>query len=492
MSQQSEEYTGKPLACSLADARDRLAAGEFSATELLDDYVARAAMQRNLNVFITETFDLARAQAGAADARIKAGSARTLEGIPIAIKDNFCTRDILTTAGSKILSNFVPTYESAVTERLFGAGAVCVGKANLDEFAMGSSTETSYFGPVRNPVGEALGLAGLVPGGSSGGSAASVAADLAIAAIGTDTGGSIRQPASFCGIVGMKPTYGACSRRGIVAYASSLDQAGAFGKSVLDVALLLDTMIGHDERDTTSIPDYKPNLEKAAVSGRDSIRLGVIKELIEGETTPQARMIWDKIIDVAGMLSADVREISMPHFSYALPAYYVIALSEASSNLARYDGVRYGYRARDFADLNGMYERTRAEGFGAEVKRRILMGTFSLSSGYYDQYYQKALKMRRLVANDFSAAFENCDVILSPTTPTGAFAAGSHLDDPVAMYLEDAFTVPVNLAGLPALSLPGAKDERGMPLGIQVIGPQKGDACVVQIAAMIEKILKRA
>jgi len=487
VSNSTKDSIDEPRVGSIAEAREQLANGGLTAAGLLDDYIARTKAQRDLNVFISETFELVQAQAEAADARLAAGRPKALDGIPIAVKDNFCTEGVLTTAGSKILENFVPAYESAVTERLFGAGALCVGKANLDEFAMGSSTETSYFGPTKNPLGEALGLANLVPGGSSGGSAAAVAANLALGAIGTDTGGSIRQPASFCGIVGMKPTYGACSRWGIAAYASSLDQAGAFGKSVSDVAILLDTMIGHDARDSTSIPDFKPSLEQAVRKPKDKLRIGVIKDLIEGETTPQARTVWDEILDVAQTLSAEVREISLPHFSYALPAYYVIALSEASSNLARYDGVRYGYRAKNFANLSEMYERTRAEGLGAEVKRRILMGTFSLSSGYYDQYYQKALKVRRLVVNDFQAAFETCDVILLPTAPTGAFEAGSHGADPVAMYLEDAFTVPVNLAGLPALSLPGAKDDRGMPLGIQVIGPQKGDAAVVQAAAMIEQ-----
>jgi len=479
----------EPRAASLADAREKIRAGDLTALDLAADCEARAKARRNLNVFISETFDLAKEQAQEADKRIANKKALALDGIPIAIKDNFCTKGILTTAGSKMLENFVPVYESTVTERLFGAGAVCLGKANLDEFAMGSSTESSYFGLTLNPRGEALGLSNVVPGGSSGGSAAAVAADIALGAIGTDTGGSIRQPASFCGIVGMKPTYGACSRWGIAAYASSLDQAGAFGKSVKDVAILLDAMIGHDPKDSTSIPDFVPELEIASATPREGVRLGVVKELINEETTPEARKVWNKILSLAQAMGADVREVSLPNFSYALPAYYVIALSEASSNLARYDGVRYGYRAKQYDDLTDMYERTRAEGFGAEVKRRILMGTFSLSSGYYDQYYQKALKIRRLVTDDFKAAFQHCDVILSPTAPTGAFEVGSHGSDPVAMYLEDAFTVPVNLAGLPGLSLPGEKDERGMPLGIQVIGPQRGDASVIQIAAMLEKII---
>ncbi|NQX79642.1 MAG: Asp-tRNA(Asn)/Glu-tRNA(Gln) amidotransferase subunit GatA, partial [Hyphomicrobiaceae bacterium] len=405
--------------------------------------------------------------------------------------DNFCTKGVLTTAGSRILKNFVPPYESVVTEQLFNSGIVCVGKTNLDEFAMGSSTETSYFGPTKNPIGEKLGLVNLTPGGSSGGSAAAVAANFVLGAIGTDTGGSIRQPASYCGIVGMKPTYGACSRWGIVAYASSLDQAGAFGNSVKDVAILLDSMIGYDSKDSTSIPNFTPCLEQAAETNLDQLRIGVISELVAGKATADICKIWDKIQDISSMLSAEIVEISMPYISYALPAYYVIALSEASSNLARYDGVRYGYRAKNFSDLTEMYAHTRAEGFGAEVKKRILMGTFSLSSGYYDQFYQKALKVRQLVSNNFRDAFDKCDVILSPTTPTGAFALGTHESDPVSMYQEDIFTVPINLAGLPALSLPGAKDSRGMPLGIQVIGPQKGDASVVRVAATIEQIISK-
>ena len=474
---------------TLAELRRRLHAGEVSAKEVLAGATKQANTKRDLNIFITQTSDLAADQAEAADKRIAANEPRALDGIPLAVKDNFCTNGVLTTAGSHILGNFVPTYDSTITERLFAAGAVCVGKANLDEFAMGSSTENSHFGPSKNPVGEDLGLPNLAPGGSSGGSAAAVAAGIVPGAIGTDTGGSIRQPASFCGIVGMKPTYGACSRWGIAAYASSLDQAGAFGQTVEDVAIVLDAMIGYDQKDSTSLADFKPALEQAAKSPRDKLQIGVIKELIDGDATPEARSVWDKILATADTLGAEVREIKLPRFSHALPAYYVIALSEASSNLSRYDGVRYGHRASQFADLTEMYERTRAEGFGAEVKRRILMGTFSLSSGYYDQYFQKALKVRRLVSNDFAAAFEQCDVILSPTTPTGAFEIGSHEDDPIAMYLEDALTVPVNLAGLPGLSLPAAVDDRGMPLGMQVIGPQKGDATVVQVASMIEAAL---
>ncbi len=479
-----------PSAPTIAEARRKLRDRELSAAELCEHYIARAIEHRDLNVYLTETFDRAREQAAASDARLAAGEARALDGIPLAVKDNYCTEGIRTTAGSRILDNFVPTYESTITRRLFDAGGVLIGKANLDEFAMGSSTETSHYGPTKNPVGESLGLDNLSPGGSSGGSAAAVAGGLALGAIGSDTGGSIRQPASFCGIVGMKPTYGACSRWGIVAYASSLDQAGAFGHTVEDVAIVLDQMIGHDAADSTSIPDFSPNLEAAAKEPGDKLRLGVVKDLIDGETTAEARAVWDKILDIAKSLNADVHEINLPNFSHALPAYYVIALSEASSNLSRYDGARYGHRAAQFADLTEMYERTRAEGFGAEVKRRILMGTFSLSSGYYDQYYQKARKVRRLVADDFQAAFAHCDVILSPTAPTGAFEIGAHGGDPVAMYLEDAFTVPVNLAGLPALSLPACTDDRGMPLGIQVIGPQLGDAAVVEAGARIEAALR--
>jgi len=336
----TEVSIDKPPVSSIAEARDLLASGDLGAIQLLDNFISRTKARRDLNAFITETFALAQTQAEAANARLAAGKALALDGIPIAVKDNFCTQGVRTTAGSKILEDFVPPYESGVTEKLFGAGALCIGKTNLDEFAMGSSTETSYFGATRNPLGEALGLANIVPGGSSGGSAAAVAANLALGAIGTETGGSIRQPASFCGIVGMKPTYGACSRWGIAAYASSLDQAGAFGACVQDVAILLDAMIGHDKRDSTSIADFVPGLETAAQTPKDNLRIGVIEELIAGDTTPQARAVWDRILEVAQTLSAEVHEISLPNFSYALPAYYVIALSEASSNLARYDGVR--------------------------------------------------------------------------------------------------------------------------------------------------------
>ncbi|MEN2494389.1 MAG: Glutamyl-tRNA(Gln) amidotransferase subunit A [Hyphomicrobiaceae bacterium hypho_1] len=474
---------------SIAQARNKLICGDLTASMLLEHCLTLSKTSSDLNVFITETFGTAQKKAELADVNLIDGKAAALNGIPIAVKDNFCTKGVLTTAGSKTLENFVPTYESGVSERLFDAGAICIGKTNLDEFAMGSSTETSYFGPTKNPFGLKLNMPNLTPGGSSGGSAAAVAANLVLGAIGTDTGGSIRQPASFCGIVGMKPTYGACSRWGIIAYASSLDQAGAFGKSVNDVAALLDIMIGHDQRDSTSIPNFQPGLEQAVKTPLHSLRIGVINQLVASKATEETRTIWNKIQHLSKVLSADVREVNLPHFSYALPAYYIIALSEASSNLARYDGVRYGHRTKNFSELTEMYENTRSEGFGAEVKQRILLGTFSLSSGYYDQFYQKALKIRRLVANDFQAAFENCDVILSPTTPTGAFELGSHESDPVSMYLEDAFTVPINLAGLPALSLPGGRDSRGMPLGIQVIGPRKGDATVVQVAAMIEKAL---
>ncbi len=364
-----------------------------------------------------------------------------------------------------------------------------VGKANMDEFAMGSSTESSHFGPTLNPRGKALGLDNLSPGGSSGGSAAAVAAGIVPVSIGTDTGGSIRQPASFCGVVGMKPTYGLCSRWGIIADASLLDQAGSFGRTVRDVAMMLDAMAGADARDTTSIEGVRVAFEAALEEGERPRRVAIPRELRQESARDDAGRVWELAEELAAEIGVELVEVSMPHLRHALPAYYIIALSEASSNLARYDGVRYGYRAEGVRNITDLYERTRSEGFGREVQRRILMGTFSLSAGYYDQYYNQALKVRRLIAEEFARAFEQADVMLMPTAPGGAFEIGAHGGDPVKMYLEDIFTVPVNLAGLPALSLPVAKDGRGMPLGLQVIGPRLGDAAVLRMARALEEAL---
>jgi aspartyl-tRNA(Asn)/glutamyl-tRNA(Gln) amidotransferase subunit A len=485
-----------PASPSIAELRNLLLTRKLSAVEsvtgLLDDMRAK----RNLNIFVTENRDQALDQAKEADRRLAEGIPRPLEGIPIAVKDNFCTRGIKTTAGSKILAvskriedGFVPTYDSGVTQRLLDAGAIILGKTNMDEFAMGSSTETSYFGPTINPVGIKLGFENLVPGGSSGGSAAAVAAGLALAAIGTDTGGSIRQPASFCGVVGMKPSYGVCSRWGIIAYASSLDQAGAFGKTVRDVAAVLDVISGEDERDATSVAGLSLRFEDALIQPTKKLRIGFPREIIALKSTADVEAVWATGRKIAQQLGAEIVDVSIPSFKYALPAYYIIALSEASSNLSRYDGVRYGFRASAANDITNLYERTRAEGFGKEVRRRIILGTYSLSAGYYDAYYLKALKVRRIVADEFSAAFRTVDAIFMPATPTAAFEIGSHEGDPVKMYLEDVFTVPTNLAGLPAISVPVAQDYRGMPLGLQIIGPQYGDETIMQVAGAVERAI---
>jgi aspartyl-tRNA(Asn)/glutamyl-tRNA(Gln) amidotransferase subunit A len=460
---------------------------QMSATEAITCFLDDLKNKRNLNIFITENGDGALRQAEESDRRLaEGGIPRALEGIPIAVKDNFCTQGIRTTAGSRMLEDFVPTYESTVTQRLIDAGAVILGKTNMDEFAMGSSTENSYYGPTINPVGARLGFSNLVAGGSSGGAAAAIAANLALGAVGTDTGGSIRQPASFCGVVGMKPSYGACSRWGIIAYASSLDQAGAFGKCVADVATLMDVIVGEDEKDTTSASGLNFKFAQALAEPSRRLRVGFPKEIMGFQSTSDAEAVWRCSRKIAEHLNADIVEVSVPSVRFALPAYYIIALSEASSNLARYDGVRYGYRASSPKNIADLYERTRAEGFGAEVKRRILVGTYSLSAGYYDAHYLKALKVRRVISNEFASAFQTVDVMFMPTAPTAAFEVGSHENDPVKMYLEDVFTVPVNLAGLPAISLPVTKDARGMPLGLQIIGPQFGDEMVISAAGSVE------
>jgi aspartyl-tRNA(Asn)/glutamyl-tRNA(Gln) amidotransferase subunit A len=475
---------------SIAQQQHLLRTGKISAAESVQAHLDRIDEARDLNVFIKVNRDAALERAREADRRIAAGTARPLEGIPIAVKDNYCTKGVTTTAGSKILQNFVPTYESTVTQKLLDAGAVIIGKANMDEFAMGSSTETSHFGPTINPAGVRLGLADLSPGGSSGGSAAAVAGGFALGALGTDTGGSVRQPASFCGVVGMKPSYGVCSRWGIIAYASSLDQAGVFGKSVEDVAIILSVIAGEDLKDTTSVAGVNFNFLQGLSEPPRKLRIGFPREIMALQSTPDADEVWRSARRAAQQIGADMIDVSIPSIRYALPTYYIVALSEASSNLARYDGVRYGFRAEASRNITELYERTRAEGFGAEVKRRIMLGTYSLSAGYYDAYYLKALKVRNVIANEFAAAFQTVDVMLMPTAPTAAFRIGSHSGDPVQMYLEDVFTVPVNLAGLPAISLPAAKDSRGMPLGLQVVGPRFGDELVIRAAGSIERAVQ--
>ena len=471
---------------TMVEALAGLAKGSFSARELAEAHLAVMERHRGLNAFVTETPERALAMAGESDARRKRGEVGLLEGIPLGIKDLFCTEGVLTTAGSHILDGFKPPYESTVTAKLWQAGASMLGKLNMDEFAMGSSNTTSYHGNVKNPWTRRGDNRDLVPGGSSGGSAAAVAARMAMAATGTDTGGSIRQPAAFCGLVGIKPTYGRCSRWGIVAFASSLDQAGPLARSVEDAALMLQVMAGHDPKDSTSVdlpvPDYRAGLG-AGVKG---LRIGIPREYRMDGMAAEIDGLWAKGADWLKAAGAEIVEISLPHTKYALPTYYIIAPAEASSNLARYDGVRFGLRVPG-GTLDEMYENTRAAGFGAEVKRRVLIGTYVLSAGYYDAYYLKAQRLRSLILGDFTRAFENVDAILTPATPTPAFAVGERMDDPIAMYLNDVFTVPVNLAGLPGISVPAGLSEDGLPLGLQLIGRAFDEATLFRTARTLEE-----
>ena len=471
---------------NLGEARAGLRAKRFSARELTEAYIAAMAAARPLNAFITETPEQALAMAASADARIAAGGARPLDGIPIAVKDLFCTKDILTTAASHILDGFTPPYESTVTDKLWQAGAVLLGKTNLDEFAMGSSTTTSHYGATENPWRRSGDNRPLVPGGSSGGSAAAVAARAALAATGTDTGGSIRQPASFCGIVGLKPTYGRCSRWGVVAYASSLDHPGPMARTVRDAAILLGAMAGHDPKDSTSAPLPVPDYEAALSGDIRGLRIGIPREYHAPGMPGEIEALWQQGAEWLRDAGAEPVEISLPMTKYALSTYYIIAPAEASSNLARYDGVRFGLRVPGDS-LADMYELTRAAGFGAEVKRRVLIGTYVLSAGYYDAYYLKAQKVRSLIARDFAAAFERVDCLLTPTAPSAAFAIGDHSDDPIAMYLNDVFTIPANLAGLPAISVPAGLSADGLPLGLQVIGRAFDEATVLRVGEAIER-----
>ncbi len=454
-----------------------LRAKEVSSVELTRRYLERIERHGELNAFINVDRERALAQARSADERIASGKVGPLTGIPLAHKDIFCTDGMLTTCGSKILANFVAPYDATVIERFNAAGAVILGKTNMDEFAMGSSTENSYFGPVRNPWDRDA-----VPGGSSGGSAAAVAAGLAPAATGTDTGGSIRQPAAFCGITGLKPSYGRVSRYGMIAFASSLDQGGILTPSAEDAAVLLNVMAGFDPRDSTSVdrpvPDYSAQLDH----GIKGVTIGLPREFFGEGLDAEVGLAVEAAIDEYKNLGCEVVDINMPNCSLAVPCYYVLAPAEASSNLARYDGVRYGYRAPEYTDLTDMYKKTRSQGFGTEVKRRILIGTYALSAGYYDAYYLQALKLRRLIAEDFRRAFESCDVIVGPTTPTTAFALGAKVDDPVAMYLNDIYTIPVNLAGLPGVSVPAGFDNDGHPIGLQIIGQYFDEGRILNVA----------
>ena len=473
-------------ALTIAEACEGLARKDFTALELTDAHLGAMAKARELNAYVLEAPEQARAMAKESDARLARGEGRPLEGIPIAVKDLFCTTGVRTTACSRILDNFVPTYESTVTAQLWRDGAVMLGKTNNDEFAMGSSNETSYFGAVASPWRRRGSNATLVPGGSSGGSASAVAAHLALGATGTDTGGSIRQPAAFTGIVGLKPTYGRCSRWGIVAFASSLDQAGPFARTVRDTALLMRSMAGHDPKDTTSVdipvPDY------AAAVGRSvkGMRIGIPKEYRVDGMPAEIEELWEKGRAWLKDAGAELVEVSLPHTKYALPAYYIVAPAEASSNLARYDGVRYGERVQG-RDIIDMYEKTRAEGFGKEVRRRVLIGTYVLSAGYYDAYYLRAQKLRTLIKRDFETCFaDGIDAMLTPATPSAAFGVGEKADDAVAMYLNDVFTVTLNMAGLPGLAVPAGLDAQGLPLGLQLIGRPFDEETLFSLGQVIE------
>jgi aspartyl-tRNA(Asn)/glutamyl-tRNA(Gln) amidotransferase subunit A len=477
---------------TLAEARDRLRKREFSAVELTDAHLAAIEAARVLNAYVTETPERARTMASEADARLQKGEARPLDGIPLAIKDMFGTRDVRTTACSHILDNFLPTYESTVTAQLWRDGAVLLGKTNNDEFAMGSSNETSFFGPVTSPWRGKGSNMPLVPGGSSGGSAAAVAAGLALGATGTDTGGSIRQPAALTGIVGLKPTYGRCSRWGIVAFASSLDQAGPFARTVRDCAILLASMAGHDPRDTTSVDRPVPDYEAAIGKSVKGMTIGIPKEYRVDGMADEVETLWEQGADWLKAAGARIVDVSLPHTKYALPAYYVVSPAEASSNLARYDGVRYGLRAAG-RDVTAMYEKTRAEGFGKEVRRRIMIGTYVLSAGYYDAYYLRAQKVRTLIKKDFDDCFaKGVDAILTPATPSPAFGIGEKgAADPVEMYLNDVFTVTVNMAGLPGIAVPGGLSADGLPLGLQLIGRPFDEETLFSLGETIEQAAGR-
>ncbi|MFD0987154.1 Asp-tRNA(Asn)/Glu-tRNA(Gln) amidotransferase subunit GatA [Methyloligella solikamskensis] len=471
---------------TIAAARAGLDKKEFSAKELAEAHVsAIEAANEALNAYVLVTPDRALAMAAESDKRLAKGEGGALEGIPLGIKDLFCTEGVVTTACSKILDGFTPHYESTVTRNLWDAGAVMLGKLNNDEFAMGSSNETSAHGPVANPWRREGSDAKLVPGGSSGGSSAAVAANLCMGATGTDTGGSIRQPAALTGTVGLKPTYGRCSRWGIVAFASSLDQAGPFARNVEDAALLLNVMASHDPKDTTSVDAAVPDYTASLKEGVKGLTVGIPKEYRIDGLKPEIAKLWDQGVEWLKAAGATVKEVTLPHTKYALPSYYIVAPAEASSNLARYDGVRYGLRVEG-DDVISMYENTREAGFGAEVKRRILIGTYVLSAGYYDAYYLKAQKVRTLIKRDFDQAFADCDVILTPTTPGPAFAQGEISGDPLEMYLNDIFTVTVNMAGLPGISVPAGLSGEGTPLGLQLIGKPFDEATLLRAAQAIE------
>ena len=463
---------------TLVELVNKIKKKEISSKEVTETYVNRCEKSKKLNAYITNDFESALKKADKFDKN--PNFEKKLPGIPLAVKDLFCTKNLRTTAGSKILYNFIPTYESTVTENLWNEGCILLGKLNCDEFAMGSSNETSYFGNVISPIDKDL-----VPGGSSGGSASALAAKLTPATIGTDTGGSIRQPASFTGTVGLKPTYGSCSRYGIVAFASSLDQAGPMTRNVKDSALLLEVMSSFDNKDSTSVEFKRPLYSKDLSKNIKGKKIGVPKEYRVSGMSEEIEKLWENGKNYLKNCGAEIIDISLPHTKFALPTYYIVAPAEASSNLARYDGVKYGFRTEG-SNLIDMYEKTRSEGFGDEVKRRIMIGTYVLSSGYYDAYYLKAQKVRRLIKNDFNKVFQQVDAILTPSTPSSAFKIGDKSNDPVAMYLNDIFTVPVNLAGLPGISIPAGLDKKGYPLGLQIIGKSFDEQNILNIAYSME------
>jgi aspartyl-tRNA(Asn)/glutamyl-tRNA(Gln) amidotransferase subunit A len=470
---------------TLSELAQQLSSGKQSSVELTQDYLNRIEESKH-NAFISIDPEKSITAAKKADERRATGDTAPLLGVPIAQKDIFCIEGTLTTCGSKILENFVAPYTATVVQKMHDAGIVSLGKTNMDEFAMGSSNETSYYGSVSNPWGSQE--QPLVPGGSSGGSAAAVAAQLAPAATGTDTGGSIRQPAAFCGLTGLKPSYGRCSRYGMIAFASSLDQAGPMTHTAEDAALLLNTMVGFDSRDSTSLElpaeDFTHNIDNSL----EGLRIGLPKEFFSDGLDSEIAELIENAVRTYETLGATIKEVSLPNTHLALPSYYVIAPAEASSNLSRFDGVRYGYRAEEYSDLVDMYTKTRTDGFGEEVKRRIMIGAYALSSGYYDAYYSKAQKLRRLISDDFTRVFENCDVLMGPTTPTTAFAQGSRTDDPVSMYLNDIYTIPVNLAGLPAISIQAGLTQQNLPIGLHIISPYLQEAKLLNVAHKFQQV----
>lgn len=471
---------------TIAEALDGLKTGDFTSVELTQAHITAMDAAKHLNAFIVETPELALEQAKASDTRRASGTIGLLEGVPLAMKDLYCTQGVQTTAASKILEGFIPPYESTVSGNMLADGMVMLGKTNLDEFAMGSANITSGYGNVESPWKRQNDNTILVPGGSSGGSASAVAARIAMGATGTDTGGSIRQPAAFCGITGMKPTYGRCSRWGVIAFASSLDQAGPFARSVEDCAIMLQSMAGYDPKDSTSVDKPVPDYAAAMTGDIKGLKIGIPKEYRVDGMPEEIEKLWQQGIDWLKDAGAEIVDISLPHTKYALPVYYVVAPAECSSNLARYDGLRYGQRVDEGGSLDEMYEMSRAAGFGDEVKRRIMIGTYVLSAGFYDAYYNKARRVRKLILQDFENAYQQVDAILTPTTPSAAFGMDENTDDPVKMYLNDVFTVPASLAGMPGLSLPAGLDKDGLPLGLQIIGRPFDEETVFKVSGVLE------